>query len=67
MKDMGLQGIIRGNLHKTTIPDKSAPCPLDKVNRQFRGPAPDLLWGEADQQTIRGIVGLPNDFTSVAT
>lgn len=34
MKDMGLQGIIRGKPHKTTIPDKKAPCPLDKVNRQ---------------------------------
>ena len=36
MKDMGIQGIIRGKPHKTTIPDKKQPCPLDKVNRQFR-------------------------------
>ena len=32
---MGIQGIIRGKPHKTTIPDKKAPCPLDKVNREL--------------------------------
>lgn len=53
MKDMGMQGIIRGKPHKTTIPDKKAPCPLDKVNRQFRVPAPNMLW--------------VSDFTYVAT
>ncbi|NNU82161.1 IS3 family transposase [Halovulum dunhuangense] len=45
VKDMGIQGIIRGKPHRTTIPDKKAPCPLDKVNRQFRVPAPNMLWG----------------------
>lgn len=44
MKDMGSQGIIRGKPHRTTEPDKKAPCPLDKVNRQFRVPAPNMLW-----------------------
>ena len=44
MKDMGLQGAIRGKPHRTTIPDKKAPCPLDRVNRQFRMPAPNQLW-----------------------
>ncbi|SFA62735.1 HTH-like domain-containing protein [Paracoccus halophilus] len=43
-KGMGIQGIIRGKPHKTTIPDKKQPCPLDKVNRQFRVPAPNMLW-----------------------
>ena len=28
MRDMGLQGIIRGKTVKTTISDKTAPCPL---------------------------------------
>lgn len=45
MKRMGIQGIIRGKPHRTTIPDRKAPCPLDKVNRQFRVPAPNRLWG----------------------
>ncbi|MCU7430630.1 IS3 family transposase [Paracoccus denitrificans] len=53
MKSMGIQGIIRGKPHRTTIPDKKAPCPLDKVNRQFRVPAPNMLW--------------VSDFTYVAT
>ncbi|MBY6159222.1 IS3 family transposase [Pseudooceanicola nitratireducens] len=53
MKGMGLQGIIRGKPHRTTVPDKKAPCPLDKVNRQFRVPAPNMLW--------------VSDFTYVAT
>ena len=53
MKDMGLQGAIRGKPHRTTVPDRNAPCPLDKVNRQFRVPAPDRLW--------------VSDFTYVAT
>lgn len=41
---MGIRDIIRGKPHRTTIPDKKAPCPLDKVNRQFRVPAPNMLW-----------------------
>ncbi len=44
MKVTGIQGIIRGKPHKTTIPDKKQPCPLDKVNRQFRVSAPNMLW-----------------------
>jgi putative transposase len=31
MRDMGLQGVIRGKSVKTTISDKAAPCPLDHV------------------------------------
>jgi transposase InsO family protein len=44
MKEMGLEGVIRGKKARTTIPDKAQPCPLDKVNRQFRVPAPDMPW-----------------------
>ena len=29
---------------RTTVPDTSAPCPRDKVNRNFRAPAPNCLW-----------------------
>jgi putative transposase len=52
-KGMDIQGIIRGKPHRTTIPDKKQPCPLDRVNRQFRAPAPNMLW--------------VSDFTYVAT
>ena len=44
MKSMGIQGIIRGKPHRTTISDRKALCPLDKVGRQFRVPAPNRLW-----------------------
>jgi transposase InsO family protein len=44
MADLGLQGVIRGKPIKTTISDKTAPCPLDHVNRQFHAPAPNMLW-----------------------
>jgi putative transposase len=44
MRDMGLEGVIRGKPIRTTVSDKAAPCPLDKVNRQFRAPAPNMLW-----------------------
>jgi putative transposase len=44
MRDMGLQGVIRGKPVRTTISDKAAPCPLDHVNRQFYAPAPNMLW-----------------------
>lgn len=44
MGSMGLQGVIRGKPVRTTISDKSAPCPLDHVNRQFRAPRPNVLW-----------------------
>jgi putative transposase len=53
MRDLGLQGVIRGKPVRTTISDKAAPCPLDHVNRQFRAPAPNRLW--------------VSDFTYVAT
>ena len=44
MKTMGLQGIIRGKSVRTTVSDKAAPRPLDRVNRQFHAPAPNRLW-----------------------
>ncbi len=44
MRDMGLAGVIRGKPVRTTVSDKAAPCPLDRVNRQFRAPAPNMLW-----------------------
>lgn len=44
MRDLGLQGVIRGKPVRTTMSDKTAPCPLDHVNRQFSAPAPNMLW-----------------------
>lgn len=44
MKRLGLQGARRGKVVRTTMPDRSAPCPLDRVNRQFRADRPNQLW-----------------------
>lgn len=44
MRGMGLAGVIRGKSVKTTVQDKVVPCPLDHVNRQFKAPAPNVLW-----------------------
>ncbi len=44
MRKLGIQGAIRGKAQKTTFPDPALPCPLDKVNRQFRAAAPNTLW-----------------------
>jgi transposase InsO family protein len=53
MRAMGLAGVIRGKPVRTTVSDRTTPCPLDRVNRQFRAPAPNRLW--------------VSDFTYVAT
>ncbi len=44
MRQMGLQGAVRGKPVRTTVRDPAAPCPLDRVNRQFEVPRPDALW-----------------------
>ena len=44
MRRLGLRGVKRGKVMRTTISDNKAPCPLDKVNRQFRADRPDQLW-----------------------
>src|SRR6185369_6800178 len=44
MRAMGLQGAVRGKPVRTTISDTAAPCPLDRVNRQFQAPRPNVLW-----------------------
>ena len=41
---MGIEGAVRGKKLRTTRADNSAPCPLDRVNRQFRTPRPNALW-----------------------
>lgn len=44
MKAMGLKGVIRGKPHRTTVADMARPCPLDRVNRDFKAAAPNMLW-----------------------
>jgi putative transposase len=44
MKDLGLQGVVRGKTKRTTVPGDVAARPGDLVERQFHAPAPDRLW-----------------------
>lgn len=44
MRRLGLQGARRGQAIRTTVPDRAAPCPLDRVNRQFTAERPNQLW-----------------------
>lgn len=44
MGTMGLKGALRGRPVRTTISGGPAPCPLDRVNRQFQASRPNVLW-----------------------
>jgi transposase InsO family protein len=44
MKRLGLQGVRRGKVVRTTVADKTVPCPLGRVKRQFKADRPDQLW-----------------------
>jgi putative transposase len=44
MRRLGLRGVRRGKVVRTTIGDSKAPCPLDRVNRQFSAERPNQLW-----------------------
>ena len=44
MRRRGLHGVVRGKVVRTTISDAKAPCPLDRVNRQFKAQRPNQLW-----------------------
>ena len=44
MRQLGLQGVRRGHVIRTTIPNENAICPLDRVQRQFHADRPNQLW-----------------------
>ncbi len=44
MRQMGLQGVVRGKEVRTTNGRHALPCPDDRVNRQFHAARPNLLW-----------------------
>jgi transposase InsO family protein len=44
MRRLGLRGVMRGKVVRTTFGDPAAPCPLDRVNRQFKADRPNQLW-----------------------
>src|SRR5699024_4987774 len=44
MRDLGLQGAVRGKAPQTTRSDPRQPCPADLVRRDFTADAPNQLW-----------------------
>ena len=44
MGKLGMAGARRGKRIRTTTPDTSVACPLDRVNRQFKASRPNELW-----------------------
>lgn len=44
MRELGLKGVTRGKRKRTTIPDESAPRPLDLVERKFQAARPNAIW-----------------------
>ena len=44
MRLSNLRGVRRGKVVRTTISDRAVPCPLDRVNRQFKADRPNQLW-----------------------
>ena len=44
MRRLGIKGVVRGKKVITTNPDRSLPCPDDKVNRLFMADRPNKLW-----------------------
>ena len=44
MREMGLQGAVRGRRFKTTKPDSSGARPMDLVEHDFNATRPNELW-----------------------
>src|SRR3990167_3100738 len=44
MRRVLFRSVRRGKVVRTTIGDANAPCPLDRVNRQFKADLPNQLW-----------------------
>ena len=44
MGELGLEGVRRGKVRRTTTPDQAAPRPADLVERDFSASRPNQLW-----------------------
>ena len=44
MRQLDIRGAVRGRKPQTTIPDESAACPADLVQRDFTASRPNQLW-----------------------
>jgi putative transposase len=57
MGELGLAGVVRGKIRRTTTADTTAAWPADLVERRFTAPAPNRLW-VADLTYLRTWSGL---------
>ena len=44
MRELDLEGVVRGKRKRTTVPGELDDRPADLVDRNFRAPAPNQLW-----------------------
>ena len=44
MRRLGLGGVVRGKVVRTTFGDLTGPRPMDRVNRHFKADRPNQLW-----------------------
>ncbi|MGW2372677.1 DDE-type integrase/transposase/recombinase [Kitasatospora sp. NPDC001683] len=44
MREIGIEGVGRGQRRRTTVPEPAAPRPPDLVNRRFAAERPHQLW-----------------------
>ncbi len=56
MRELGLEGVVRGKTARTTVPDELAERPADLVDRKFVAPAPNRIW-VADLTYVRTQTG----------
>lgn len=56
MRELGLKGVRRGTVKRTTVADQTAARPADLVDRNFHAERPDRLW-IVDLSYIRTWVG----------
>lgn len=62
MRELGIEGVIRGRRRRTTVPEPAAPRPPDPVDRRFTSDGPDRLW-VADPTYVRTWFGWAVDPT----
>ena len=54
MRQMGLQGAVRGKRIRTTVPGDTGSRPLDLVKREFHAHRPNQLWWRISPMSRRG-------------
>lgn len=64
MRRVGLRGVRRGKVVRTTVSDRDAPCRLDRVNRRFRAVRPNQLGGPISRMSRHSKAGCTSRLSS---